>query len=308
MSGWVTGDTGVILIEQGSGTTYTVTLPGGSVVIGGSTYTTTTTSGGTDVLGVYYDGTSYYWSIPGGGVGEKGATGATGTGEKGATGTGEKGATGTGEKGATGTGEKGAQGTTGLKGEKGAQGTTGTKGEKGEGEKGAQGADGGSGTTIGSSQVAFSNGTNLIGESDFTYDTVKNTLTVDKIKVGNASGTILDGMIRAENDIVAFSTSDKRLKENIKPIENALAKIQSISGNNFTWKPLITKEEKTIHANEGPDVGVIAQEIEAILPELVTTRDNGYKAVNYEKIVALLIEAIKEQQGEIDELKRKINE
>ena len=45
-----------------------------------------------------------------------------------------------------------------------------------------------------------------------------------------------------------------------------------------------------------------------VLPEVVTTRDNGYKAVNYEKIVALLIEAIKEQQSEIDQLKDKINE
>ena len=55
-------------------------------------------------------------------------------------------------------------------------------------------------------------------------------------------------------------------------------------------------------------MGVIAQEIEKVLPEVVTTRSNGYKAVNYEKIVALLIEAIKEQQIQIDELKTKINE
>ena len=61
----------------------------------------------------------------------------------------------------------------------------------------------------------------------------------------------------------------------------------------------------TIH-NSGHDVGVIAQEIEKVLPEVVVDRDNGYKAVRYEKIVALLIEAIKEQQLQIDELKSKI--
>jgi len=61
------------------------------------------------------------------------------------------------------------------------------------------------------------------------------------------------------------------------------------------------------HSNLGSDIGVIAQEIEKVLPEVVTTRDNGYKAVKYEKIVALLIEAIKEQQSEIDQLKDKIN-
>ena len=59
----------------------------------------------------------------------------------------------------------------------------------------------------------------------------------------------------------------------------------------------------SVHGNEGHDVGVIAQEIEEVLPEVVTTRDNGYKAVKYEKIVPLLIEAIKEQQEQIEELK-----
>ena len=54
-------------------------------------------------------------------------------------------------------------------------------------------------------------------------------------------------------------------------------------------------------------VGVIAQEIEEVLPEVVTTRDTGYKAVKYEKIVPLLIEAIKDQQQQINELKEKLN-
>ena len=65
----------------------------------------------------------------------------------------------------------------------------------------------------------------------------------------------------------------------------------------------LTEEEKVyIHGNEGHDVGVIAQEVEAVLPEVVGTRDNGIKAVRYDRIVALLIEAIKEQQTQIDEL------
>ena len=57
---------------------------------------------------------------------------------------------------------------------------------------------------------------------------------------------------------------------------------------------------------EGQDVGVIAQEIEKVLPEVVEKRDNGYKAVKYEKIVPLLIESIKEQQKQIEELKKLI--
>ena len=81
-----------------------------------------------------------------------------------------------------------------------------------------------------------------------------------------------------------------------------------ISGVSFDWKELTEEEKKTIHGNQGHDVGVIAQEIEEVLPEVVTTRDSGYKAVKYEKIVPLLIEAIKEQQVQIDELKTKLGE
>ena len=77
-----TGDTGTILVQQGTGTSYTLTLPGGSIIIGGATYTTTTTSNGVDVLGFYYDGTNYYWSIP-----QTATTGPTGpTGDKGSKG------------------------------------------------------------------------------------------------------------------------------------------------------------------------------------------------------------------------------
>ena len=114
------------------------------------------------------------------------------------------------------------------------------------------------------------------------------------------------GRIDATNDVVSFSTSDKRLKCNIKPIENSLCKIIGVKGYSFDWKKLTPEEIKTIHGNSGKDVGVIAQEIEKILPEAVTIRDNGYKAVNYEKIIPLLIEAIKEQQNIINELKSKI--
>jgi hypothetical protein len=112
----------------------------------------------------------------------------------------------------------------------------------------------------------------------------------------NASGT--SGRIDAANDVVAFSTSDIRLKENIVPIPNALEKISKISGNTYDWRA----ELKDVHGYEGNDVGVIAQEVEAVLPQLVQDRDNGYKAVKYDKLVALLIEGIKEQQTQIHSL------
>ena len=62
-----------------------------------------------------------------------------------------------------------------------------------------------------------------------------------------------------------------------------------------------------IHENEGHDIGVIAQEVEKVFPEIVTTRDNGYKAVKYEKLTAVLIEAIKELSNEVKELKKQID-
>src|SRR5210317_1673013 len=117
----------------------------------------------------------------------------------------------------------------------------------------------------------------------------------------NASTT--DGRIDASNDIVAFSSSDRRWKENIKPIDNALNKILKIGGYEFDWKELSEEERKTQHGNEGHDIGVIAQEVEEVLPEVVTTRENGFKGVKYDKMVALLIEGMKEQQSQIEELK-----
>ena len=100
-----------------------------------------------------------------------------------------------------------------------------------------------------------------------------------------------------KGDITAFYSSDEQLKDNITPIPDALEKVISISGNTFNWNEKSEYEGKK-------EVGVIAQEIEKLdLPGVTTTRDTGYKAVRYEKLVPLLIEAIKELKAEVDELK-----
>lgn len=114
------------------------------------------------------------------------------------------------------------------------------------------------------------------------------------------------GEIRATNNITAFFSSDKRYKKNIINIQNPLEKVQQINGVEFDW----TEEYILQHGGEDGyfirqhDVGVIAQEIETILPEIVATREDGYKAVKYDRIVALLIEAVKELKKEIDDLKK----
>jgi len=106
------------------------------------------------------------------------------------------------------------------------------------------------------------------------------------------------GSIDATMDITAYFSSDERLKDNITPIGDAINKLNQIGGYEFDWN------NNSEHS--GHDVGVIAQEIEKVLPEVVTQRDNGYLAVRYEKIVALLIQAVKEQQLQINELKSKL--
>jgi hypothetical protein len=154
----------------------------------------------------------------------------------------------------------------------------------------------------GSSQVTLSSTTG--------YGTVinQNLLTTSDVRhnslgVGMAASATA-GRIDASGDVVAYSTSDKNFKENITPIENPIEKIRMISGNTYDWKA----DMKEFHGFEGNDVGVIAQEIEAVLPQLVTTRETGYKAVKYDKLVALLIEGIKEQQQNIDNLTIQVEE
>jgi hypothetical protein len=100
----------------------------------------------------------------------------------------------------------------------------------------------------------------------------------------------VSGTIRATGDIIAYS--DKRVKENIKTIPNALEKVEKLRGVEFNKIGTSTKS-----------IGVIAQEIEEIIPEVVKTDSEGMKAVAYGNISGLLIEAIKEQQREINELK-----
>ena len=109
-------------------------------------------------------------------------------------------------------------------------------------------------------------------------------------------GVGISGALHVGGDITAFSASDISLKENITPISNAVDKVRSISGNTFTWN-----EKSVYNGEEG--TGIIAQEIEALgLPGVTETRENGTKAVRYDRLVPLLIDAIKELDGKIKSL------
>ena len=139
--------------------------------------------------------------------------------------------------------------------------------------------------------TTYSDG-NGIGLSSTTFSvSAGNGLTqeADGLKMsGSYTGTFT-----ASGDICAYS--DKRLKRNIQTIDNALDTVHNLRGVTF---------EKSLK----PSIGVIAQEVEEVLPELVNTDADGMKSVAYGNIVGVLIEAIKEQQKQIEELKNKFKD
>ena len=127
-----------------------------------------------------------------------------------------------------------------------------------------------------------------------TNSTASSSKTVGAVVITGGVG--ISGALNVGGDITAFSTSDKNLKENLVPIPNAVDKVRSISGNTFTWN-----EKSVYNGEEG--TGIIAQEIEALgLPGVTETRQDGTKAVRYDRLVPLLIEAIKELDGKIKSL------
>jgi hypothetical protein len=128
----------------------------------------------------------------------------------------------------------------------------------------------------------------------------------DSLGVGTAaSGTT--GEIRATNNITAYYSSDRRLKENISNIPNALDKVNQLNGVTFDWTEAYMKQ----HGGEDGyfvkknDTGLIAQDVEQVLPEIVRSNKDGYLGVQYDKVVGLLVEAIKELKQEIEFLKGK---
>lgn len=177
--------------------------------------------------------------------------------------------------------------------------------------------------------------TNVAGVTNFTYTNANTTLTISTADGGSFKAKIADNTINAkvsntvtliatnstdathyvtfvdsatgdENvrtdtgliynpssgilEAVDFnSTSDERLKKNIKPIENALDKVMSLAGVQFDWK------ETDRHS-----IGLIAQQVEQIVPEVVETKEDGYKSISYGKLTGLLIEAIKELKAIVD--------
>ena len=116
-----------------------------------------------------------------------------------------------------------------------------------------------------------------------------------------------DGDLHVDGDVIAFSTtvSDQRLKDDVQTIENASEKVSKLRGVEYTWNEGSRKGQR--------EIGVIAQEVEAVVPEVVHEKklpfvgDETYKTVDYEKLVALLIESNKELLARVETLEAKLD-
>jgi hypothetical protein len=119
------------------------------------------------------------------------------------------------------------------------------------------------------------------------------------------------GTLTVSGDVIAYGTpSDARLKDIKEKVPNALDKVMQLNGYRFDWKEreldVYGDDKKILHIKE--DIGVIAQEVEALFPELARTNEDGYMSVRYQGLTAVLIEAVKEQQSQIDSQKTEIEE
>ena len=124
------------------------------------------------------------------------------------------------------------------------------------------------------------------------------------------------GLLRSSNDVIAFA-SDKRLKENIIKISNPLEKINQLRGVYFDWNKK-SEEEGFMVRRKKNEIGMIAQEVEEVIPQAIEIapfdddykekeREN-YKTIKYDRLIPLLVECIKEQQKQINNLQKQINE
>ena len=130
--------------------------------------------------------------------------------------------------------------------------------------------------------------THIIG--DYVSSTVNNAFYV-----GCTNGLYCDG------DVIAYSSSDERLKDNITPISGCLDKVLSLDAIEFDWND--NQETYTGH-----DIGLIAQQVQKIAPEIVTERGDGYLAMKYEKMIPLLVGAAQEQEYQIQQLEQQVQE
>lgn len=140
---------------------------------------------------------------------------------------------------------------------------------------------------------------NTAGERRMVIDAIGN------FGIGKDDPSVKLDVNGAVNCIGGTCSSDIRWKKNIQPLNNVLSKINKLNGVSYYWR---TESFKDREFERTKQIGVIAQEVEKVYPELVKTDKKGYKSMDYMSLTAVLLQGIKEQQEEIKELKFKINE
>ena len=166
----------------------------------------------------------------------------------------------------------------------------------------------------GTGNISYNNTTGVITftppdlSSYLTATSNANTIVQSLGVATTSQGNI--GEIRAIDNITAYFSSDARLKENVQDIVNAVTTVSAIGGKTFDW----TNEYINHHGGEDgyfvqkQDFGVIAQDVQAVFPRAVRTRQDGMLAVDYEKLSALAFAAIQELSSEMQDLRAKIQE
>jgi hypothetical protein len=226
-------------------------------------------------------------------AGQKGDSGSSGTsGSNGASIQGAQGAPGnsgsSGTSGGTGAqGADGAQGSTGGSGSSGTSGGTGSQGPAGQNGTGTQGPQGAAGS---SAQVVVNNNT----DNNVLTATGGSSLNGEPNLTFNGSTLSVAGSITATGNITAYYSSDRRQKDNIIPIESALDKVKSLTGVLWNWNENADEVTKQL-----PNTGLIAQDVKEVLPQVVIERQDGYLALDYSKMIGLLVQAIKELEEKI---------
>jgi len=147
---------------------------------------------------------------------------------------------------------------------------------------------------------------NYITTSTTTNSGATNVRLIEELMIGADADPAVALHVTGEGyftgNITAYYSSDISLKDNIRPIESAIFKVKQIRGVTFDWN----EKSNKLQQEKGHDVGLIAQEVEKVLPEVVQIREDGIMAIQYEKVVPLLVEAIKEQQVTIENLTKRI--
>jgi len=161
------------------------------------------------------------------------------------------------------------------------------------------------GGTFGNIQIGVTNDNTIdtkTGTGNLVLDSAGGTIDIND-NVDISGNLVCGGTGTFTGDLIAFSSSDVTLKENLVVIPNALTKVGLMTGYTFDWKQNTEFGYHLLYNGNRQDTGIIAQHVDALgLPGITTTRDDGTMAVRYEKLVPILINAIQELEARVKTL------